>query len=88
VSLQVSTAVYVWAYLVGSTIVEVFLFFSLPASPRVNFAITVLAASKAVFIAAYFMHLKYEPRSLRMFVFIPLFFLAALIVGMVTQVIH
>jgi cytochrome c oxidase subunit 4 len=86
--MKASSAIYVWAYLVAATIVEVFLFFTLPPSPRVNFAITVLAASKAVFIAAYFMHLKYEPRSLRYFVFVPLIVLLALIAGMVLQLAH
>ncbi len=78
----------IWVYLAVATIVEVFLFYAYAGDVFVNYAISVLALSKAVFIFAFYMHIRYEQRSLKIFSIIPLFFLMALLVGMFASLGH
>ena len=78
----------IWVYLAAATVVEVFLFYSYPGNAFVNDAISVLALSKAIFIFAFYMHIRYEQRSLKIFSIIPLFFLLALLAGMFASLSH
>ncbi len=78
----------IWIYLAVATVVEVILFYSFPGDVFVTYAISVLAVSKAIFIFAFYMHIRYEQRSLKVFSVIPLFFLLALLVGMFASLGH
>ena len=78
----------IWVYLAAATVVEVFLFYTYAGDVLVNYAISVLALSKAVFIFAFYMHIRYEQRSLKIFSIIPLFFLMALLAGMFASLGH
>ena len=78
----------IWVYLAAATVVEVFLFYAYAGDVFVNYAISVLALSKAIFIFAFYMHIRYEQRSLKIFSIIPLFFLLALLAGMFASLGH
>jgi caa(3)-type oxidase subunit IV len=78
----------VWAYLVAATVAEVIVFYSFPASTLVNTSIGVLAASKAVLIVLYFMHLRYEPRSVQLLIIAPAFLVVVLILTLVFSLAH
>lgn len=80
--------VLIWVYLASATAIEVLLFYAFPGDIFVNYAISILALSKAVFIFGYYMHIRYEQRSLKIFSIIPLFFLIALLVGMFAALGH
>jgi cytochrome c oxidase subunit IV len=80
--------VLVWFYLAAATVIEVYLFYSFTGSSFVNYAISVLALSKGVFIFAFYMHIRYEQRSLKVFSIIPLFFMLALLFGMFASIGH
>ena len=80
--------VLIWVYLAAATVVEVVLFYALPGNPIVNYLISILALSKAVFIFTYYMHIRYEPKGLKFFSIIPLFFMLALLLGMLTTLTH
>ncbi len=78
----------IWVYLAAATVVEVFLFYAYAGNVFVNYAISVLALSKGIFIFAFYMHIRYEQRSLKIFSIIPLFFLLALLAGMFASLGH
>lgn len=78
----------IWVYLAAATVIEVFLFYAYAGNTFVNYAISVLALSKAIFIFAFYMHVRYEQRSLKIFSIIPLFFLLALLAGMFASLGH
>jgi cytochrome c oxidase subunit IV len=78
----------IWVYLAAATVIEVFLFYRFTGDVFVNYAISVLALSKAIFIFAFYMHIRYEQRSLKIFSIIPLFFLLALLAGMFASLGH
>ena len=80
--------VLIWVYLAAATVIEVFLFYAYAGDVFVNYAISVLALSKAIFIFAFYMHVRYEQRSLKIFSIIPLFFLLALLAGMFASLGH
>ena len=75
----------VWAYMVLAVLTEV------EAATRLNVystaatVVTVLATSQAVAIVLFFMQLKDEPGSLRLFALIPIMFLAALLIAMLAS---
>ena len=73
----------VWAYLVAATISEVFIYYRVPPGAFVYESIGVLAVTKAVLIAMYFMHLKYEPRPLHYLILIPVILIFVLIITLV-----
>ncbi len=79
--------VLIWLYLAAATVIEVYLFYFFTGS-FVNEAISVLALSKGVFIFAFYMHIRYEQRSLKVFSIIPLFFMLALLLGMFASIGH
>ncbi|MEM0075379.1 MAG: cytochrome C oxidase subunit IV family protein [Conexivisphaerales archaeon] len=80
----------VWAYVIIATVIESFLSINYwHADPMlINSLIFALAWSQAASIATFFMHLKYEPASLRIFVIIPLIFIISLIVGLIISIGH
>ncbi len=73
----------VWAYLVAATVLEVIVYYKVPAGDLVYESIGVLAVTKAVLIAMYFMHLKYEPRPLHYLILIPVILIFVLIITLV-----
>jgi len=81
--LKVLTTMIVWAYLVAATIAEVVVFYRVPAGDLVYESIGVLAVTKAVLIAMYFMHLKYEPRPLHYLILVPVILIFVLIMALV-----
>lgn len=78
----------VWAYLVAATVAEVVVFYLLPGSTLVYTSIGVLAASKAVLIVLYFMHLRYEPRSIQILIIPPAFLVVVLVLDLVFSLAH
>jgi caa(3)-type oxidase subunit IV len=75
----------VWAYLVAATVAEAEIYYQLAASALVTASVAILAASQALAVVVFYMHLKEEPNSLRLFAIIPIMFLAALLVVMVAS---
>jgi hypothetical protein len=79
-----SVVVGVWAYMVAAVVAEVAAFYYL-RPPAIEAAVGVLAASQAVALALFYMELKYEPNSIRLFALIALMFLAALLIAMIAS---
>ena len=81
--MKVLTTIVVWAYLVAATVAEVIVYYRVPGGDLVYLSIGVLAVTKAVLIAMYFMHLKYEPRPLHYLILIPVILIFVLIMALV-----
>jgi len=75
----------VWAYMVVAVLAEVETFYAVSAYPVVATVVTLLATSQAVAIVLFYMQLKDEPPSLRLFALIPIMFLAALLIAMLAS---
>ncbi len=86
--MEVALTIGVWIYLVAATVAEVLLFYLLPASTLINSSIALLAASKAVLIVMYYMHLKYEPRPLQYLILPPTLLVAVLVLTLVFSIGH
>lgn len=80
-----SALFFVWVYLVAATFVEVSVAYSIPFSPLVLLALGILSTSQGISIMLFYMHLKNEPPSIKLFAILPLMFLAALIVAMIAS---
>lgn len=78
----------VLAYLVAATLAEVFLFYALRTTGIVYFGIGIVAITKAVLIAAFFMELRYEPRPIRLMTLLAIAFLTLMIVVMIFSFPH
>ncbi|MBI3859199.1 MAG: cytochrome C oxidase subunit IV family protein [Thaumarchaeota archaeon] len=86
--MKIATTLIVWVYLVTATILEVVIYSEFPGSTLINLSIGILAASKAVLIVMYYMHLKYEPRPIQYLILPPTFLVAVLILTLVFSVGH
>lgn len=75
----------VWAYMVLAVLTEVIVATSLTAYSTAATVVTILATSQAVAIVVFFMQLKDEPGSLRLFALIPIMFLSALLIAMLAS---
>lgn len=75
----------VWAYMVVAVLAEVETFYAVSAYSVVATVVTLLATSQAVAIVLFYMQLKDEPPSLRLFALIPIMFLAALLIAMLAS---
>jgi Prokaryotic Cytochrome C oxidase subunit IV len=75
----------VWAYMIVAILAEVEAFYAIAAYPVVATVVLLLAASQAVSIILFYMQLKEEPGSLRLFALIPIMFLAALIIALLAS---
>jgi heme/copper-type cytochrome/quinol oxidase subunit 4 len=62
---------------------EVEVFYLLGSGSILTVVVSLLATSQAVAIVLFYMHLKDEPGSLRLFALIPLMFLSALLIAMI-----
>ncbi len=75
----------VWAYMVVAVLAEYGSYVSIASEAALAAVVSVLAASQAVAIVLFYMHLKDEPGSLRLFALIPLMFLSALLIAMIAS---
>jgi hypothetical protein len=75
----------VWVYMVVAVLAEVEAFYVISAYSTAAAVITILATSQAVAVVLFYMQLKDEPGSLRLFALIPIMFLSALLVAMLAS---
>jgi hypothetical protein len=75
----------VWAYMVLAVVAEVETYYMVHVYPTVATIVILLATSQAVAIVAFYMQLKDEPGSLRLFAVIPIMFLSALVIAMLAS---
>jgi cytochrome c oxidase subunit 4 len=69
----------IWLYLFILTVVEIAVIFAPVARVLIVIALVALALSKAALVAMYFMHLRFERRTLSLIAITPLFLAAVLI---------
>ena len=78
--------VMIWLYLFVLTVAEVALAFELPLSRNVKLLLLLfLAVWKALLVALFFMHLKFERWNLRILAIVPLPLAAILILAVITE---
>jgi hypothetical protein len=75
----------VWAYMMLAVLAEVEAFYAVHVYATAATVITVLAASQAVAVVLFYMQLKDEPGSLRLFALIPIMFLSALFIALLAS---
>jgi len=78
-------AVAVWAYMMVAVLAEAEAFYLISAYSTVATVVTILATSQAVAVVVFYMQLKDEPGSLRLFALIPIMFLSALFIAMLAS---
>ncbi|MDA4119494.1 MAG: cytochrome C oxidase subunit IV family protein [Thaumarchaeota archaeon] len=83
--MKTSIALGVWAYMVLAVLAEVEAFYMIAAYSTAAAVITILATSQAVAVVLFYMQLKDEPGSLRLFALIPIMFLSALFVALLAS---
>ncbi len=83
--MKASIALGVWVYMVVAVLAEVEAFYMITAYSTAAAVITVLATSQAVAVVLFYMQLKDEPGSLRLFALIPIMFLSALLIAMLAS---
>jgi len=83
--MRTSIALAVWAYMVLAVLAEVEAFYMIAAYSTAAAVITILATSQAVAVVLFYMQLKDEPGSLRLFALIPIMFLSALFVALLAS---
>jgi len=75
----------VWAYMVFAVLTEVAASYYVTEFFTKSAVVGVLAASQAVAIVLFYMDLKNEPGSIRLFALVPLMFLSALLIAMIAS---
>jgi hypothetical protein len=75
----------VWAYMVVAVLAEAETALMVQTFSTVAAVVTILATSQAVAIVLFYMQLKDEPGSLRLFALIPIMFLSALLIAMLAS---
>jgi hypothetical protein len=84
--MRTPVALGVWAYMVVAVFAEVETFYiKTIAYSTMATVVTILATSQAVAVVLFYMQLKDEPGSLRLFALIPIMFLAALLIAMLAS---
>ncbi len=78
----------VLAYLIAATLAEVFLYSTLRASGLAYTGIAIVATTKAVLIAAFFMELRYEPRPIRIITALAVAFLTLMLIVLIFSFAH
>ena len=71
--------------MVVAVLAEVETFYMIHVYPTVATVVSILATSQAVAIVLFYMQLKDEPGSLRLFALIPIMFLSALLIAMLAS---
>jgi cytochrome c oxidase subunit 4 len=76
----------IWLYLFVMTVVEVLLAFKLPVGPNTKLILLlILAIWKALLVALFFMHLKFERWRLRLIFMVPLPLAAILVTAVIME---
>lgn len=76
----------IWLYLFVMTIAEVALAFELPVSQNIKLVLLlILAVWKAMLVALFFMHLKFERWRLRLIFIVPLPLAAILVITVIME---
>ncbi|MGP8125919.1 MAG: cytochrome C oxidase subunit IV family protein [Nitrososphaerales archaeon] len=83
--MKTSTVVGVWAYMLLAVIAEVVSFYYVKTFAVQTTVILTLAMSQAVAVAVFYMQLKDEPGSIRLFALVGMMFLSALLIAMVAS---
>lgn len=76
----------IWAWLAFLTIIEIF-FAQIPWIPRMGILLGLIgmAVAKAVLVAMYFMHVKFEGTALRLVVLAPLPLTVPIVLAVITE---
>jgi caa(3)-type oxidase subunit IV len=83
--MKTSVLILVWVYMVIAVLAEVSASYLLGAGLIQTAVIAILAVSQAITVVLFFMHLREEPGSIKVFALIPLMFLAALLIAMLAS---
>jgi len=83
--MKTSVVAGVWAYMLLAVICEVLSFYYVKSFEVQTGVITILAMSQAVAVAVFYMQLKDEPGSVRLFALVGVMFLSALLIAMVAS---
>ena len=78
----------VWAFMVVTTVVEVFVFYSKPGSFSVDIAIGVIAMVNSLVAALFFMNIRREPPVIQYIMLAPLALIMVLILTMLFALAH
>ena len=68
-----------------AVLAEVLAFYRIPAYSTMATVVSILATSQAAAVVLFYMQLKDEPGSLRLFALIPIMFLTALLIAMLAS---
>ena len=71
--------------MVLAVLTEVFAFYRIASYSTMATVVTILATSQAAAVVLFYMQLKDEPGSLRLFAVIPIMFLSALLIAMLAS---
>jgi cytochrome c oxidase subunit IV len=80
-----TTFIGVWAYMVLAVLTEVAASSYVTDFFTKSAVVGVLAASQAVAIVLFYMDLRHEPGSVRLFALVPIMFLSALLIAMISS---
>ena len=83
--MRTSVVAGVWIYMMLAVVAEVFSFYYLKSFAVQTTVIVTLAMSQAVAVAVFYMQLKEEPGSVRLFAIVGVMFLAALLIATVAS---
>ena len=75
----------VWAYMVVAVLTEVAASSYVTDFFTKSAVVGVLAASQAVAVVLFYMDLRHEPGSVRLFALVPIMFLSALLIAMISS---
>ncbi|MDG6900904.1 MAG: cytochrome C oxidase subunit IV family protein [Nitrososphaerota archaeon] len=75
----------VWAYMVLAVLAEVEASYAITDFFTKSAVVGVLAASQAVAIVIFYMDLRNEPGAVRLFALVPIMFLSALLIAMISS---
>jgi len=78
----------VWAFMVVTTVVEVFVYYSKPGSFSVDIAIGVIAMMNSLVAALFFMNIRREPPVIQYIMLAPLALIMVLILTMLFALAH
>jgi heme/copper-type cytochrome/quinol oxidase subunit 4 len=83
--MRTSVAFGVWAFMVLSVLTEVGTYYRFTGTPTLTAVVGLLASSQAAAIMLFFMNLKDEPGSLKLFALVPVLFLSGLLIAMIAS---
>jgi len=83
--MKTSVALGFWAYMMMALLTEVFAFYRIANYLTMATVVSILATSQAAAIVLFYMQLREEPGSLRLFALIPIMFLSALLIAMLAS---